>query len=139
MKLSRLAAVTTAVVVASAGLSAGPAQAATPKPGVVVDYADHTVEVKPKTIRPFKDLYFSSVRWTKLTTSTGHATAVQNVNTCQPSCADANFKRTEVTLKFTRVRPSDCRPVFTRVRATEVSSHRTTTHVLPSHERVTCR
>jgi hypothetical protein len=109
-----------------------------PKPGVVVDYAHHTVKVKPKTIRPFKDMYFSSVRWTKLTTSTGHATAVQNVNTCRPTCADANYKRTKVRLKFTRVRPSDCRKVFTRVRVTEVESHRTKNHTLPSHKRLTC-
>lgn len=139
MKLSRLAAVTTAAVVALSGLSAAPALAAAPKPGVVVDYAEHTVKVKPKTIRPFKDMYLSKVRWTKLTTSTGYATAVQNVNTCKPSCADANYKRTKVRLKFTRVRLSDCRKVFTRVRVTEVKSHRTKTHTLPSHKRSTCR
>jgi type 1 fimbria pilin len=138
MKLSRLAAVTTGVVVAFSGLSAGPALAAKPKPGVVVDYQYHTIKVKPKTIEPFKDLYFTKVRWTKLTNSTGRATAVQNFNTCLPSCAEGNYKRTKVTMKFTRVRSSDCRKVFTRVRVTEVKSHRAKTYRLPSHRSTNC-
>jgi hypothetical protein len=139
MRLTRLAALTTVVVVAFSGLIAGPAQAAAPKPGVVVDYAYHKIKVKPKTIQPFKDLSFSKIRWTSLTKSTGRATAVRNVNTCVPDCAAGNFKRTKVTLKFTRVRSSDCRKVFTRVRVTEVKSHRVKTYKLPVHKRSNCR
>ncbi|MET8152569.1 hypothetical protein ACIBSW_16120 [Actinoplanes sp. NPDC049668] len=137
MKLSRLAAAATVVAVAFAGLTASPAQAAA-KPGVVVDYAYHQIKVKPKSIRPYKDLDFSKLRWTSLTASTGYATGVQNVNTCIPDCAAGNYRHTKVKLKFTRVRSSDCRKVFTRVRVTEVKSKRTKTYALPRHKRSGC-
>jgi hypothetical protein len=139
MKLTRLAALTTVVVVAFSGLVAGPAEAAASRPGVVVDFAYHKIKVKPKTIQPFKDLYFSKLRWTTLTKSTGRATGVQNMNTCVPDCSAAHYKRTKVKLKFTRVRLSDCRKVFTRVRVTEVKSHRVRTYHRPVHRRSDCR
>ncbi|WP_305788131.1 hypothetical protein [Symbioplanes lichenis] len=110
---------------------ASPAQAAAPKPGVVVDYAYHAVKVKPATFYPYKDLYFSSVKWTSLGRTTGYATAVQNVNTCKPSCADANYKRTKVKLKFTTVKLSDCRKVFSKVKVTEIKSKKVRTFALP--------
>jgi hypothetical protein len=138
MKLSRVVAVATVVAVAFAGLTASPAQAAA-KPGVVVDYAYHTIKVKPKKVRPFEDLDFSNIHWTRLTGSTGYATAIQNFNTCIPSCAAGNYKHTAVKLRFSRVRSSDCRKVFTRVRVTEVKSKRTHTFTLPSHKRTNCK
>ncbi|MEU4222373.1 hypothetical protein [Actinoplanes sp. NPDC026623] len=138
MKLSRIAAAAT-IVVAFSGLIASPAQAAAAKPGVVVDYDYHTVKVKPKTIWPYKDINFTKIHWTGLNGSAGYATAVQNVNTCIPNCAEANYKHTKVKLKFTRVRSSDCRKVFTRVRVTEVKSKRVRTLTLPSHKRANCR
>jgi hypothetical protein len=137
MKLSRIAAAATVVAVAFAGLTASPAQAAA-KPGVVVDYDYHAVKVKPKTIRPYKDLNFTKISWTKLTGSTGYATAVRNVNTCVPNCAAANYTHTKVKLKFTRVRSSDCRKVFTRVRVTEVKSKRVHTFALPIYKGSNC-
>ena len=139
MKPHRFAAVTTATVLALTGVAAaGPAEAAARKPGVVVDYDYHKIKVKPKTFRPYKDVYFSGVRWTKLTKSTGKATAVQHINTCVPDCAAGNYRKARVSLKFNRVRLSDCRKVFTRVKATEVKSRKTRTFRLPVFTKAGC-
>jgi hypothetical protein len=139
MKIQRLAAVATAAALLVTGLVvAGPAQAAPAKPGVVVDYAYHKVKVKPKTIIPFKDVYYSKVRWTSLSSTTGYATATRNVNTCKPDCAASNYKRTTVKLKFTKVKLSDCRRVFSRVKETETRSKRTVTRKLPVFARSGC-
>ncbi|WP_328471952.1 hypothetical protein OHA21_08590 [Actinoplanes sp. NBC_00393] len=139
MPLPRLTALATAATLAlSAVAVATPAQAAAPKPGVVADYAYHKIKVKPKTFRPYKDVYYSNVRWTSLTRTTGQATATRNVNTCVPSCADANYKKTKVELKFTRVRLSDCRKVFSRVKVTEIKSRRVSTHALPVFKKPNC-
>ena len=132
MKLHRLASVATAAALVVASLvAAGPAEAARAKPGVVVDYEYHKIKVKPKTIYPFKDLYYSNVRWTSLSSTTGYATATRNVNTCKPSCAEGNYLHTKVKLKFTKIKLSDCRRVFSRVKETEVRSKRTVTRPLP--------
>ncbi|MEU4428651.1 hypothetical protein AB0F81_49205 [Actinoplanes sp. NPDC024001] len=132
MKLNRLAAVATAATLTFAGVAvAGPAEAAPRKPGVVVDYAYHTIKQKPKTIRPYKDVFYSNVRWTSLTKTTGSATATRNVNTCVPSCAEGNYKKTKVKLKFNRVRLSDCRKVFSRVKVTVIKTKKTYAHPLP--------
>ncbi|WP_306208460.1 hypothetical protein [Actinoplanes sp. RD1] len=129
MKLTH-AAVAAALVLTGVAV-ASPAQAAAAKPGVVVDYAYHKVQVKPATFYPYKDLYFSSVKWTSLGTGTGSATAVQNINTCEPSCADANYRRTEVKLSFSTVKLSDCKRVFSKVKVTEVKSKKVRTYALP--------
>lgn len=139
MKMHRLASVATAAALVVTGLAvASPAEAAPAKPGVVVEYGHHTIKVKPKKIYAYKDVYYSNVRWTSLTSTTGYATATRNVNTCLPHCAAANFKRTKVRLKFTKVTLSDCRRVFSRVRYTEVRSKRTGTHRLPVFPRSHC-
>ncbi|MBG0564106.1 hypothetical protein [Actinoplanes aureus] len=131
MKPHRLAAVATAAALTLTGISvAGPAEAAA-KPGVVVDYDYDKIKIKPKNFRPYKDVHFSNVRWSSLTRSTGYATAVQNVNTCIPDCAAANYEKTKVKLKFNRVRLSDCRKVFSRVKVTEVKSKKSRTLHLP--------
>jgi hypothetical protein len=128
----KLTHVAVAAALALTGVAvASPAQAATAKTGVVVDYAYHKVAVKPATFYPYKDLYFSSVKWTALGKTTGSATAVQNVNTCVPSCADANYKRTTVKLAFSAVKLSDCKRVFSKVKVTEVKSKKTRTYALP--------
>ncbi|GAA2601234.1 hypothetical protein GCM10010435_95780 [Winogradskya consettensis] len=133
--LKRAAVAATAAVIVSAGLFAGPADAAAAKPAVVVDYGSAKVvtKVKPKTIRPYKDVSYTSVHWTKLTGSTGYATAVRKVNTCVPDCATGKVKSDKVSLKFTRVRKaSNHRNVFTRVRVTVIKTHKVTTHALPT-------
>jgi len=131
MKMQRLAALATAAALALTGLAvaAGPAEA-TAKTGVV-DYDSHQVKVKPKRFQPYKDLYFSNVHWTRLTSTTGYATGAQNENTCIPDCAHANYKRIKVTLKFTNVKHSNGHRVFSRVKATEIKSKRTHTWKLP--------
>ncbi|GAA2674810.1 hypothetical protein [Actinoplanes palleronii] len=140
MKLNRLTAVAAAAALALTGLVAttAPAQAAAAKPALVIDYGHHKVKVKPKAIYPYKDLYFTGIHWTSLTSTTGYATATQNVNTCIPSCADANYKRTKVKLKFTKVKLSDCRRVFSRVTVTQVKSKKVATHTLPVFAKKGC-
>jgi hypothetical protein len=111
---------------------------AAPATGVVTQYWQHTVKVKPATIEPFSDLSFIGVHWTKLTRSSGAATAVQHVNTCSPDCAAGKYRNTAVRLAFSRVVTSDCRPVFTRVKVTEIKSGRTATYSLPAYHRAHC-
>jgi hypothetical protein len=114
-----------AFAVTASGIAvASPAYAVT-KPGVVV-------KVKPKTIWPYSDLHYTKIHWTKLTGAKGYATAVRHVNTCVPSCADANYKNDKVRLKFTRVRTTSThRSVFTRVRVTVIKTHKVSSHRLP--------
>ena len=138
MRPSGIAVTASVVVVASAGVTANSADAAAIPPGVVVDYAHHTVTVRPVAIRPFKDLSFSGIRWTALTASTGQASAVQHVNRCIPDCAAANYEHTRVELSFTKVELSDCRTVFTRVRVTAPPSRDTRTYPLPSYPSPYC-
>jgi hypothetical protein len=72
------------------------------------------------------------MRWTKLTDTTGYAFATRYINTCVPSCADANYQAAKVRLKFTRVRTTSTqRRVFTRVKVTTISTHRVSSHSLP--------
>jgi hypothetical protein len=113
--------------------SSGAAEAAA-KPGVVVDYGNDpvVVKVKPKTIWPYSDLHYSNIHWTKLTNSTGYATAIRHINTCVPSCADANYRNDKVRLKFTRVRTTTThKRVFTWLRVTVARTHKVSSHALP--------
>ncbi|WP_285470984.1 hypothetical protein [Actinoplanes sp. NBRC 101535] len=75
---------------------------------------------------------------TSLSTPTGYATATRNVDTCKPSCADADCQRTSVKLKFTKVKLSDCRRVFSRVTETEVGSAKKATRNLPLVVKKSC-
>lgn len=132
MNLNQLFAVATAAALGVTGVVAtGPAHAAPARPGVVVDYASHTIKVKPKVVEPYKDLYYTGVKWTSLTSSTGRATATRNVNLCKPDCAAANYQRVRVRLTFTDVKLSDCRRVFSKVKETEVRTGRTAVRRLP--------
>jgi hypothetical protein len=135
MKLSaRYAAVLVACAVAVSGLAvSSPAEAAA-KPGVVIDYLRTPVQVrvKPKEIQLFKDLYYTHIRWTTLTSKTGYAFADREVNTCDPSCAEANYIVTKVRLRFTRVRTTSThRRVFTRVKVTTLAGRKIDSHALP--------
>lgn len=133
--LKRLGVAATCAVVVATGLLAGPADAAVAKPGVVVDYGSTKliVKVKPTTIRPYKDISYTSIHWTTLTSTTGYATATRRVNTCVPYCAIGKIKLDKVQLKFTRVgKASNGKKVFTQVRVTVVRTHQVTTHRLPT-------
>ncbi|MEV4349837.1 hypothetical protein AB0J83_35715 [Actinoplanes sp. NPDC049596] len=125
-----LAATTAALGVAGL-VTAGTAQAATPGPGVVVDYAAHTVKVKPTAFQPYKDVNFTNVKWTSLTATAGDATATRNVNTCSPACAAGHYQHTRVKLHFTDVQLSDGHRVFTRAKVTDLATKKTTTTALP--------
>ncbi|WP_045741271.1 hypothetical protein [Actinoplanes rectilineatus] len=112
---------------ATTGIAA-PASAAT-GPGVVVDYASTSVvQVKPREIRPHKDLFYADLTWTKLTPSTGAATGVRRINTCLPSCGDGNYKSDKVRLTFSRVRER----VFTQVTVTAIGTGTVDSHPLPA-------
>lgn len=138
MKLSRVTSLLAAAALALSGLAvSAPAEAAT-RTGVVVHYWENKVQVKPKQIEPFKDLIFQKVRWTKLTRSTGYATGVQRLNTCLPNCAQGKIVKTKVKLKFSRVRLSHCQRVFTRMRVTQVKSHRIRVIKLPTFSNKHC-
>ncbi|MCY1141032.1 hypothetical protein OWR29_23795 [Actinoplanes sp. Pm04-4] len=133
MRFNRLAAAIACAITAGSSLVAAPASAAA-KPGVVVNYwsTPVVVKVKPKKIEPFKDLYYTNIKWTKLTSSTGYATSIRHINSCEPSCADANYVTQKVSMKFTRVRTTSTkRRVFTQVRVTVLKTHKTETHALP--------
>ncbi|WP_067494977.1 hypothetical protein [Actinoplanes sp. TFC3] len=132
--LKRVLAVATCAVAFSGAVSAVPAAAAA-KPAVIVDYGvtPAKVKVKPATFRPYKDVEFTSVHWTKLTATTGAATAVQRVNTCKPSCADGNYKSDKVTLTFSKVRSTPRhQKVFAQVKVTVTRTHKSTTLALPT-------
>ena len=135
MKPTRFAltAVTALAVAAGSTTITTPAQAST-RPGVVIDYGYTTpvVKVRPKTIWPYKDVHYTKMRWSKLTSTKGYATGTQHINTCEPSCADANYISTKVTMTFTRVRKTSThRKVFTRVRVTEIKTRKAWTLDLP--------
>ncbi|MEV4643118.1 hypothetical protein AB0J80_37850 [Actinoplanes sp. NPDC049548] len=138
MKIHRLAAVATAAALAVSGMAVGSPAQASAKPAVVVDYAYHTVKVKPAAIWPFKDLNYSGIKWTSLTSTTGKATATRNVNTCKPTCAAGNYKHTKVKLTFSKVKLSDCHRVFSQVKETVVSSKKTATRRLPVFAKSGC-
>ncbi|GAA3948119.1 hypothetical protein [Actinoplanes auranticolor] len=133
MHFNRLAAVVACAITVGSTLMATPASAAA-KPGVVINYwsTPVVVKIKPKTIEPFKDMYYTKVNWTKLTGSMGYATSIRHINLCKPSCADANYMTERVSMKFTRVRTTSTnRRVFTQVRVTAMKTHKTETHSLP--------
>ena len=69
----------------------------------------------------------------RVTVSRSHrATAVQHINTCVPSCADANYRNDRVQMSFSRVRrTSTHRLVFTRVRVTVIKTRKADTFALP--------
>jgi hypothetical protein len=121
------------VVPMAGGAMASPAVAAT-KPGVVVDYGQTppVVKIRPATIWPFSDIHYTAMHWTRLTSASGRATAVQHINTCVPSCADANYRNDKVQMSFSRVRrTSTHRLVFTRVRVTVIKTRKSQTLALP--------
>ena len=124
MYMNTLAAAIIGAVVAPTGLSA-PATADT-LPGVVVDYGMVTpvVKVRPSTFQPFKDIYYTSVRWSKLTSTMGYATGVRHINTCNPSCADANYITDRVSMKFTKVRMTPTKKrAFSQLQVTVVDTY----------------
>ncbi|MEU8819955.1 hypothetical protein [Actinoplanes sp. NPDC048796] len=132
MNKRRIALVVTTAALGVAGLAtAGTAQAAPAGPGVVVDYAAHTVKVRPASFQPYKDVNYTSVKWTALTSTTGDATAIRNINTCVPACAAGHYQHTRVKLHFTNVKVSDGRRVFTRAQVTDLATKKTTTTALP--------
>ncbi|MEV4347870.1 hypothetical protein AB0J83_25725 [Actinoplanes sp. NPDC049596] len=129
---TRLGLVAMAAAMGLAGLTtAGPSQAASVEPGIVVDYASHTVQVKPKSFQPFRDVTYTEVRWIALSSITGDATATREVNTCRPDCAAGNYRRTPVQLHFTTVVASYGRRVFSLVRVTDLETRATSTTKLP--------
>jgi hypothetical protein len=103
------------VVVAGLAAGSGPAMAGGPSralPGVIVDYAvPQNVKVRPSTFRPYKDVEFTHVHWTRLNATSGAATGTMRVNTCDPACASAHYVSEPATLTFRTVTKAR-RPYF---------------------------
>jgi hypothetical protein len=86
-------------------------------PGVVSAGHGYYVTYKPSTLElsGSGSWYFTRLRWTKLSRTTGYATAIEHSNDCEPNCAEGTFRTRKVTLKFSRVRSHHGAPTFTSV------------------------
>lgn len=110
-----LAAPAAATPAAANPAAANPA-AATPLPGVLSGTGH--LKVRPRYVVVSGDggFYFTRVHWTRLTSRSGSATAVEHTNPCLPDCASSPVTTRRVHLRFAGVTGTDDGPVFTRLR-----------------------
>jgi len=133
MKFPRIAQVALAAVIATSGVAvASPAEAAS-KPGVMVSWnlssGAGPVKVKPKTISSWETWSLTSLRWTRLTRTTGKAKGVLH-KPVQCSSCEPSFSATRVTVTFSKVKKQGGKLAFTKLVARD-SRGRTTTFHLP--------
>ncbi len=65
-------------------------------------------------------VFADKVRWRRWNRPVAHATAILNVNTCQPTCAEGRFRKAPVRLRAYRLRRCEADDAYryTRVRIT---------------------
>ena len=101
-------------VLLAGAATAGPASAAA-LPGLYTTYGGD-YRVRPRAFSPSGDgtFSFTAVRWTRLTATSGRATATEHRNDCRPTCAGGRFHTRRAQLRFAGVRSAHGRPIFTR-------------------------